>query len=1165
MSGDIASLAQQLGAAVELTMNPAIPMDQRHQAFNQLEEFKENSPYGSQCGFYLVASSESPVVRHFGLKILEDVVKARWNTMVGEEKVFIKDSLMKLMSSGTGHLSVEHLFIKDALARIVVELVKREWPQQWPTLLQELDTLCRQGETQTELVMFVLLRLVEDVALLQTLEQNQRRKEIYSELTANMEQIFAFLLGLLEKHYGAYKASGNAEHCRVSMAIVNTFTALVEWVNIQHVMANEKYLLRCLTHLLSDPRLQLAAAECLLGIVGWKAGKMTERAQLLCLFDTDMMGPLFAAAENAEKHKLDSDHYNFLKKMIEILTGLGEQLCVLWTKESPRSSLPNLTTYLDALLSFTRHPSQTVNLYANDLWAKFFRHADISQDQTFLSYQPKWVEVAIKKVVKVGYPEKDDHPACGYSQLDHDNDDEFLAFFLKYRLCILENVRVISNSQPILLLTHLDQWLRVTLTQESPDMVQLEAISTLLDSTFSKLLTAEQVQPVSHLAVPLLQLLLSHPTKSPAILSELLSCISALFSVVLLAPDALNPILSRIFTPLSAPAEIPNYSKEVRTLRRHSCSLLVKLGTKFPSILLPSFTFLQGEISRLNSAELLSKMEYCTLTEALVIISNSLGNHDRQAMFLGDLLKPVIAQLGSLETVYRDPSLLMEFVGLTSPPFDSDKKTDNPDQFGQNRSNIVMVINMVLAVARRAEAPQDQSLAQSGGFTVPLGGQMVVRNPGGAHLCSALRNILLLGHTLNKMFNPECRAKLHPGFVKVFDLLEVDRNNMLGLPGSRSAKNEVVYEVAKLTEQVTKMQNFVTELFENVHHLLSHYCTNIGSEFYHQPNLAAYLTQSVFANLPGLPDFRLRAMNRTFIKSFITKCPVSCFTDVILPVLRQFCPFMLLHMKERWSYLVKVRENPSFDEDNTDSQEVLDDVLIRVMAREYMDTVKAILISGKHSDVNNENSNTGEGQANLGILGEQVLSDGTLSTCMVGTCLSALSWPDSPASSKACNLVEMILPKLIEQGSLGPEDANSVMMTVLKAFQDMGHHEANNIALTHLALACYESLRPRFAGVRDVFTQVPNCQPEDLQKFDARIIAGLNPAMKGGDKAKKDMFKKMIASLIGKETAKLHQKEIVIKNLPNHLLPQKVKAKTPSLDEQTRNGEDTGLASLFGQ
>ena len=43
--------------------------------------------------------------------------------------------------------------------------------------------------------------------------------------------------------------------------------------------------------------------------------------------------------------------------------------------------------------------------------------------------------------------------------------------------------------------------------------------------------------------------------------------------------------------------------------------------------------------------------------------------------------------------------------------------------------------------------------------------------------------------------------------------------------------------------------------------------------------------------------------------------------------------------------------------------------------------------------------------------------------------------------------------------------------------------------------------------------------------------------------AKKDMFRKMIAPLIGKETAKLHKREIVMKNLPN--LPSEVKAKTP--------------------
>jgi len=1160
---EIAIIAQQLGAAVELTMNPSVPMEQRHQAFNQLEEFKENSPFGSQCGFYLVSSSESPIVRHFGLKILEDVVKARWNNMTGEEKVFIKENLMALMSNGTGHLTVEHLFIKDALARVVVELVKREWPQQWPSLFQELDILCRQGETQTELVMFVLLRLVEDVALLQTLEQNQRRKEIYSELTANMEQIFAFLLALLEKHYGSYKSHGNTENCRVSMAILNTFTALVEWVNIQHVMANEKYLLRCLTHLLSDPRLQMAAGECLLGIVGWKAGKITERVQLLCLFETNMMVPLFSAVENAENNKLDSDHYIFFKKMVEILTCLGEQLCALLTPQ--RANLPNLTIYLDALLAFTRHPSQSVNHYANELWAKFYRHEFISEDPTFVSYQSKWLETAMKKVIKVGYPEKDDHPACSYSQLDFDNDDEFAGFFLKYRLCIIETVRVLSSKQLRYILSHLDQWLRSALSNECPSMVDLEAISTLLDSTFSKLLSAEHVKPVADIVVPLLQLLLSHPSKDPLVLSELLSCISALFSVVVIVPDALTPILSRIFLPLSTPSE-NHHSKDARTLRRHSCSLLVKLATKFASVLLPSFSFLQREISNLNKNNLLSKMEYCTLIEALVIISNTLGNYDRQAMFVSEILAPVIENIRKLEPVYSDPILFMEFVGLTSAPMEMDIKTEQKhDQFSMNRSNLMMIINMILAVTRRAEAPKDPNLAQNGGFTVPVAGKIVVRNPTGSHVCSVLRNVLGLGRTLNKLFNPNTRNTLHPGFAKAFDMLEVDRNNILGLPGSRSAKNEVVYQVAKLPEPVTRMQNFITELFENIHHLLSHFCTNVVEEFYHQPSLSNDLVSSVLSNLEGLPDFRLRAMNRTFLKMFVSKCPTSCYTSVLVPILQHICPYMLLHLKERWQYILKVRENPSFDEDNTDSQEVFDDVILRVMTREYIDTVKAVVTSGKNNENINENSNTCDGPATLGLLGEVILSDGILSNCVVRTSLTALSWPDSPASAKACNLVEIILPRLNEQGSLNAEDASSIMITVLKAFQEMGHHEANNIALTHLALSCYETLRPIYPGVKDVFNQVPNCQIEDIQKFDTRIVAGLDPAMKGGDKAKKDMFKKMIASLIGKETAKLHQKEIVIKNLPNHLLPQKIKLKTPSLDEQTRNGEDTGLASLFGQ
>jgi hypothetical protein len=48
------------------------------------------------------------------------------------------------------------------------------------------------------------------------------------------------------------------------------------------------------------------------------------------------------------------------------------------------------------------------------------------------------------------------------------------------------------------------------------------------------------------------------------------------------------------------------------------------------------------------------------------------------------------------------------------------------------------------------------------------------------------------------------------------------------------------------------------------------------------------------------------------------------------------------------------------------------------------------------------------------------------------------------------------------------------MFQVLTGFQEMGMHEANNIALTHLALNCYGLLRPAYPGIINVLAQVNN-------------------------------------------------------------------------------------------
>lgn len=266
---EVEGVCAELARAVQAQVDPLSSPTVRMQAITHCENFKERSPpaLGVQCGLYLshnkgprnvttisgINPASAGVVRHFGLKLVEDIIKLRWNDMNGEEKVFVKDNAMRLMAEGASDILTEDLHIKDVIARIVVEIAKREWPQQWPGFLTELERLCTKGNTQTELVMFVMLRLTEDVAVLQTLEQTQRRKEIYQALTAQMDTIFKFLLTLLERHYQAYVNAGHETapnttdvlrktHSKVCQAVLETFNAFVEWAPMANIMANDHYL-----------------------------------------------------------------------------------------------------------------------------------------------------------------------------------------------------------------------------------------------------------------------------------------------------------------------------------------------------------------------------------------------------------------------------------------------------------------------------------------------------------------------------------------------------------------------------------------------------------------------------------------------------------------------------------------------------------------------------------------------------------------------------------------------------------------------------------------------------------------------------------------------------------------------------------------------------------
>ncbi|KAJ7340919.1 hypothetical protein JRQ81_004206 [Phrynocephalus forsythii] len=1199
MSWDpVSTLCEQLVKAVTVMMNPASTQRYRLEALKFCEEFKEKSPVCVPCGLKLAEKTQTAIVRHFGLQTLEHVVKFRWNTMARLEKVYLKNSVMGLISNGTQDILEEESHIKDVLSRIVVEMIKREWPQHWPDMLKELDTLSKQGETQTELVMFILLRLAEDVVTFQTLPA-QRRRDIQQTLTQNMDKIFSFLLDTLQQNVNKYrrmKMDASQElkaqaNCRVGIAALNTLAGYIDWVAMSHITADNCKLLEMLCLLLNEPELQVGAAECLLIVVSRK-GKLEDRKPLMVLFGDVAMHYILSAAQTADGEGLVEKHYVFLKRLCQVLCSLGSQLCALVGSESDVEIPSNLEKYLKAFLAFTTHPSQFLRSSTQITWGALLRHDVLSRDPVFLAIIPNYLRASMTNLVKVGFPSKTDSPSCEYSRFDFDSDEDFNCFFNSFRSQQGEVIRTACRLDPRTGFQMAGEWLKYQVstpvetgpmnskTSEgncsifSPSFVQWDAMTFFLESTISPMfrtLDKEEI-PVSE-GIELLQLVLSYETKDPLILSCVLSNISALFPFVTYRPEYLPEVLSKLFA--SVTFEIAEESKAPRTravknVRRHACSSIIKMCRDYPQLVLPNFDTLHNHVKQLLSNELLlTQMEKCALMEALVLISNQFKDYERQKAFLEELTSPVVTLWLSdeMKRVLMNPEAFIQYVG-------ADNRIGDPgadDPCGLNRSRISFCVYTILGVVKRARWPASLEEAKAGGFVVgyTANGNPIYRNPCSVQVLKLFDNLLALIRTHNNLYLPEVVARMGENFAKTLDMMEVEKNAILGLPQPLLE----LYDSPGYKTVLERMQGFFCTLYDNCFHILGSAGSSMQQDFYTVEGLATELLNSAFLNLDNIPDYRLRPMLRVFVKPLVLSCPSEHYETLICPILGPLFTYLHMRLSQKWQVINQrslLCSDEDTAEDNPESQEMLEEQLVRLLTREVMDLIAVCCVSKKGVEQNSPVTGDGDDEemmstevpppssSELTELGKCLMKQENICSALLITAFTSLSWKDTLSCQRTTtHLCWPLLKQVLTRNSMIAEAVTWFFTSVLKGLQVHGQHDGCMAALVHLAFQIYEALRPRYAELKAVMEQIPEIQKESLEQFDSKL---LNVTLqKVTDKRRKDNFKRLIAGCIGKPLGEQFRKEVHIRNLPS--LFKKVK---PSIESDTLdNPEDGALIALF--
>uniref|UniRef100_A0AAQ5YGZ6 Importin N-terminal domain-containing protein n=1 Tax=Amphiprion ocellaris TaxID=80972 RepID=A0AAQ5YGZ6_AMPOC len=856
---DVAAMCEQLIKAVNVMMDAETSQIYRLEALKFCEEFKETSSLCVPCGLQLADKAQPAVVRHFGLQILEHVIKFRWNNMQQQEKVQLKECAMQLLSNGTRTILEEESHIKDALSRIVVEMIKREWPQNWPDMLTEMEALTSQGEAQTELVMLILLRLAEDVITFQTLP-SQRRRDIQHMLTQKMENIFSFMIAILHINIEDYRkqVSVARAHCRVAVATLNTLAGYIDWVSLVHITFRNCHLLEMLCLLLSEPELQLEAAECLL-IAMSRKGKLDERKPFMLLFDDVAIHYILSAA-----------HLVLIQTLCKIIEGSDVEV------EIPA----NLSKYMEAILAFTTHSSQFLKSTTLPTWGALFRHETLSKDAVVVEMATKYLRVSMTNLVKLMF----NCISCIFNGMF----SCFAAFRAQQGVVLRSACRIV----PLEAFQIAAEWLQYQIASPvdagdvtsktaeglcsllSPSVVQWDAMTVFMECVVSQILKnlEEEKLPIDE-SMELLQAVLNYDSKDPLILSCVLTNVSALFPFAIHRPQLIPQVLYKV----------PR-TRAVKNVRRHASSSIIKICRDYPQFILPCFDMFYNHVKKLFSSEAsLTHMEKFSLMEALVLISNQFKDFAKQKAFIDELMASVVADWTSdeMRLALWDPVAFLSFVGADQVVTES-QSTDT-DTVSLNRGRLCFCLYAMLAVVKRAHWPADLEEAKAGGFVVGYSpaGAPIYRNPCTAQFHVLLPNLLALIRTHHSLFMPENMSRLSETFSRAHEVMDAEKNVVLGL----SQHSLDIYVSPVYRSSLERMQGFFTSVYENCFQILGNAGLSLQQEFYTIERLAEGIAGSAFVSLDHVV--------RLFLRQLVLSCPQEYYESLLCPLLGPLFAYMM--------------------------------------------------------------------------------------------------------------------------------------------------------------------------------------------------------------------------------------------------------------------------------